>query len=287
MISNTVSRNDEFDKRLSLRNSQETFKNVIVEGTSVSRFEADVISEKALEVFRLGAYGDDSTLQPGQMIWRAIEAAEPPGKPLAECKFKTIRLTVHRQDEDQEVKRAHGPGAKRGQQMMRMAEEAFEQGALLTQEDLATILDSDVRTIRSDQKRYQEKYDILIPTRGNKRDIGPGMTHREKAIRLFIEGQEAVEIARNMQHSLKAVERYISSYCRIVYCQQQLRDSLKTALAVGVSIAQVNKCPELHEANCRRRLYRDRLATIERVGSMFRDANDAKKKPGPTGGRKQ
>lgn len=286
MITNTVARNDEFEKRISLRNSQETFKNVIVEGTSVSRFEADIISEKALEVFRLGVYGDDAALQPGQMIWKAIDASEPPGKPLAACKYKTIRLTVHCQDEDREVKLKHGATAKRGQQIMRMAEEAFEQGTLLTQEDLAVILDCDVRTIRGDQERYQKEHGILIPTRGNKCDIGPGMTHREKAIRLFIEGQEAVEIARNMQHSLKAVERYINSYCRVVYCQQQLRDNLKTALVVGVSIAQVNKCLELHEANCRRQFYRERLAAIERVGSAFWEMHDAKKKPGPNNGRK-
>lgn len=286
MITNTVARNDEFEKRVSLRNSQETFKNVIVEGTSVSRFEADIISEKALEVFRLGAYGDDSTLQPGQMIWKAIDASEPPGKPLTACKYKTIRLTVHRQDEDREVKLKHGAAGKRGQQISRMTEEAFEQGTLLTQEDLALILDCDVRTIRGDQQRYQKEHGILIPTRGNKCDIGPGMTHREKAIRLFIEGREAVEIARDMQHSLKAVERYINSYCRVVYCQQQLRDSLKTALVVGVSIAQVNRCLELHEANCRRRFYRERLAAIERVGSAFWEMHDAKKKPGPSSGRK-
>jgi hypothetical protein len=58
---------------------------------------------------------------------------------------------------------------------MRMCEEAFEQDALLTQEDLATLLDCDVRTIRDDQKHYQTQYNILIPTRGNKCDIGQGI----------------------------------------------------------------------------------------------------------------
>lgn len=94
---------------------------------------------------------------------------------------------------------------------MRMAEEAFEQGTLLTQEDFAEILDCDPRTIRNDQKRYQQLHGVLVPTRGNKCDIGPGMTHREKVFKLFIEGNEALDIARNSQHSLKAVERYIYS----------------------------------------------------------------------------
>ncbi len=285
MIENTVARNCQFEKRISLRDSSETFANLISIGTSCSKFEAEVIAEKAHEVFRLGPYGDDSTLQPGQMIWKAIDALEPPGKPLSECVFKTIRLTVHLLSEDREVKNKYGASAKRGQQIMRMCTEAFEQGTLLTQEDLAELLDCDARTIRNDQQRFQKQHDILVPTRGNKCDIGPGMTHREKVIKQFIEGTEAVNIARNLQHSLKAVERYISSFCRIIYCQQQLRNSLKTAMVVGCSIHQVNTCLGIHYEHCKKSRYKDILEKVERVGSAFWEAHDGKKKHGQTNGR--
>jgi hypothetical protein len=285
MIENTLARNCQIEKRISLRDSSETFANVITDGTSCSKFEADVIASKAHEVFRLGPYGDDSTLQPGQMIWKAIDALEPPGKPLSECVFKTIRLTVHVLGEDRKVKSTYGAKAKRGQQIMRMCTEAFEQGTLLTQEDLAELLDCDSRTIRNDQKHFQNQHDVLIPTRGNKCDIGPGMTHREKVIKLFIEGQEAVAIARNLQHSLKAVERYISSYCRIVYCQQQLRNSLKTAMVVGCSLHQVNTCLEIHQDHCKKSCYKEILDKVESVGSMFWEMQDGKKKDGQLSGR--
>lgn len=280
MIENTVARNDQTVKRIALRNSQETFANVIAEGTSCSKFEAAVISSKALEIFNLGPYGDDSIFLPGQMSWRAIDATEPPGKPLRDCKYQTVCLTVHSIEEDQEVLLNYGRSAKRGQQMARMCEEAFSQGTLLTQEDLATLLDCDVRTIRNDQKLYQQKYGVLIATRGNKCDIGPGITHREKAIQLFLDGQEAIPIARQLQHSLKAVERYLNSFCRIVYCQRQLDDTLKTAMVVGVSVALVNKCLEIHKAHCLNPEYRERLKNIEEVGSAFWQAQDSKKKLG-------
>ena len=285
MIENTVSRNCQFEKRISLRDSSETFVNVIANGTGCSLFEAEVIANKAHEVFRLGPYGDDSTLQPGQMIWRAIDANEPPGKPLSACIFKTIRLTVHSTIEDREVKNKYNASAKRGQQMMRICTEAFDQGTLLTQEDLAELLDCDARTIRNDQQRFQKQYDILIPTRGNKCDIGPGMTHREKVIKQFIGGEEALNIARNLQHSLKAVERYISSFCRIIYCQQQLHNSLKTAMVVGCSIHQVNTCLDIHKEHSQKSKYLEILEKIERVGSAFWEAQDGKKKLGQTVGR--
>jgi hypothetical protein len=280
MIDNTVVRNNQVDKRILLRDSSETFANLISEGTSCSKFEAGVITEKAHEVFRLGAYSDDSALQPGQMIWKAIVADEPPGKPLSECVFKTVRLTVHLISEDREVKNQYGATAKRGQQLMRLCTEAFEQGALLTQEDLAEILGCDVRTIRNDQQRFQKRYGLLVPTRGNKCDIGPGITHREKVISMFIDGMEAINIARNLQHSLKAVERYISSFCRIVYCQQQLRNSLKTAMVVGCSVHQVNICLDIHREHCAKSRYKEILEKVERVGSAFWEVQDGKKKPG-------
>jgi hypothetical protein len=286
MIINTVMRQDQQEKRLALRDAGETFINVISEGTGCSRFEAQVINAKAQEIFHLGPYGDDATMQPGQMVWRAIAAHEPPGKPLRECVYRNIRLTVHRLEEDREVKNQYGNSAKRGQQMARMCEEAFEQDALLTQEDLATLLDCDVRTIRADQQNYQTQYGILLATRGNKCDIGPGVTHREKTIALFIEGKEAVDIARQLQHSLKAVERYIDSYCRIVYCQRQLRDTMKTAMVVGTSTALVKKCLEIHNARVLIPLYKERLEDIERRGAAYWEAQDSKKKPGPTAGRR-
>ena len=151
---------------------------------------------------------------------------------------------------------------------------------------MATLLDCDTRTIRDDQKRYQEQYGVLISTRGNKRDIGPGVTHREKVIALFLDGKEAIEIARQLKHSLKAVERYIDSYCRIIFCQKRLRDSLKTAMVVGVSVSLVDKCLNIHQERVLKPRYKERLADIERRGSAFWEAQDAKKKPGPIKRRK-
>ena len=64
-----------------------------------------------------------------------------------------------------------------------------DQGAYLTQEDLSKILGSDVRTIRRDIYELK-KQDIIVPTRGQQKDIGPTITHREKAVKLFLEGKE-------------------------------------------------------------------------------------------------
>jgi hypothetical protein len=271
---------EESTRRLELRSAAHTFSRIISEGTNCSPFEASIITEKAQEVFQLGVHEEHQALQPGQMIWQAIDESEPAGKPLSECQFKRIRLTVLSIEEDREVLKKHGHSAKRGQQILRMTQEAVDQGALLTQEDLAVILDSDVKTIRTDIKRYQEAHGVVVPTRGNKKDIGPGVTHRDRAVELFIQGKDALAIGRDLKHSLKAVERYIQAFCRVVYCQAQLHNTLKTALVVGVSVPAVNRYLGLKEKYWNTPQYRERLEEIETVGSQFWVYQDAKKKPG-------
>ncbi len=269
------------EARIDIKTLERLFANVITEGTNCSAFESDVIVEKAKEVFAIGDHAEGQILQPGQMVWTAIDLNEPPGKPLKDCQLRRIILTHMAPKEDAEVRRAYGPAAKRRQQILRMSVEAKDQQALLTQEDLAEILDTDVRTIRRDIQALRND-EILVPTRGQIKDIGPGVTHRVKAISLFLQEKEPVEIARTIKHSLTAVERYIDTFCRVVYCQRMFRNNLKTALVVGVSMATVNTYLTLHADACEDPAYRERIHEIEQRGRVYYKAVDFKKNLGRT-----
>jgi len=255
------------------------FTNLITDGTNCSPFESEVIVEKAKEVFAIGDHAEGNILQPGQMIWTALDMNEPPGKPLKACKLRRIILTHIKPREDAEVRRLYNRSAKRQQQINRMAVEAQDQQALLTQEDLAEILDTDVRTIRRDIQHLRER-GISVPTRGQQKDIGPGVTHRVQAINLFLEEKEPVEIARTIKHSLTAVERYIDTFCRVVYCQRRFRNNLQTALVVGVSLYTVNTYLGLHAEACEDPAYRERISEIEERGRVYYKNIDFKKNHG-------
>ena len=60
----------------------------------------------------------------------------------------------------------------------------------------------------------------------------------------------------------------------------QLRNTLKTALVVGVSVAAVNRYLGLKDTYWDTPEYRERLSEIEKVGSQFWAYQDSKKKPG-------
>ncbi len=268
MIQTYAHQKELHENRLDLKTIEGMFTNLITDGTNCSPFESEIIVEKAKEVFAIGDHAEGNILQPGQMIWTALDMSEPPGKPLKDCKLRRITLTHIKQKEDAEVRRLYNRSTKRQQQINRMAVEAQDQSALLTQEDLAEILDTDVRTIRRDIQHLR-KQGISVPTRGQQKDIGPGVTHRVQAITLFLEEKEPVEIARAIKHSLTAVERYIDSFCRVVYCQRRFRNNLQTALVVGASIHTVNTYLGLHSEWCDNPAYRDRIIEIEERGRIY------------------
>jgi len=278
MIESAAIKKQQEEERIFIRNSAHEFEQIIQNGTHCSAFEAEIISAKAQEVFHLGDYAHLNRPQPGQLVWRAIAANEPPGKPLKECIFKEVLLTHHNLADDRNVKSEYGLSAKRQQQILRMTSEAVDQGSYLTQEDLAEILGSDIKTIRGDIKEAQKRLSILVPTRGNKLDIGPGITHREMAVEKFIRGMNPVEIARNMQHSLKAVERYTHTFARSIYCQKEVQNTLKTAMIVGISVPLLNKYMALHSKYLKDESYKERLEEIELTGGRFWKTDIAKKK---------
>ncbi|MBW2492522.1 MAG: hypothetical protein JRE65_15380, partial [Deltaproteobacteria bacterium] len=76
------------EARLDIKSLECLFSNLITEGTNCSPFESEIIVDKAKEIFAIGEHAEGNILQPGQMIWTAIDINEPPGKPLKHCKLR-------------------------------------------------------------------------------------------------------------------------------------------------------------------------------------------------------
>ncbi|MDP3105046.1 MAG: DUF1670 domain-containing protein [Candidatus Methanoperedens sp.] len=99
--------------------------------------------------------------------------------------------------------------------MMRFATEAYDQGRLLVQEDLALLLNSGRRTIQRDMSNLK-KQEIIIPTRGSIQDIGPTISHKTKIVELYLKGYEYTEIERRTRHTGQSIKRYIIGFSKVV-----------------------------------------------------------------------
>ena len=129
--------------------------------------------------------------------------------------------------------------AVRQQRILRLLDEAVEQGAAASQEDLAHALHSSVRTIKRDCAELQgEGY--YLPTRGRLEGVGRGQTHKAQIIRLWLEGKTYDQIAQHTRHSAKSIQRYIKAFEQVVLLERQELSPAQMAqlLQIGPSLVQ-------------------------------------------------
>ena len=137
------------------------------------------------------------------------------GKPLKEQDLLEVELSLDNGVDDLNVLRDQGSETLRQLKILRLTEEAYLQGGLLTQEDLGRMLQVSSRTIRKDMQVLQCDGNT-IHTRGNDQDIGPGVSHKTHIIDLYLSGMTYHEIMQKTRHSAHAIKRYVSTFGRLL-----------------------------------------------------------------------
>jgi len=264
------------EHRLKIKTLNQRMQNLAVRGAGLSPWEARVLVEAIEQVY----FADPQLGQAceGQLKYSCVCAKEPPGKKIEDCRMVTVLLTLFDPKDQGELTYAGKQASVllRRRRLTRITEQAREQGGLLSQEDLAEILMCDVRTIRRDIQSLRQK-EIIVPTRGQVRDIGPGVTHRGIAVRLWLEGKEPVEIARHINHSIAAVENYLEKFKRVAYLRRKGFDDYQSALTIGISVAAVKTFVGLCKQYRHKAFFKQRIDEIELVGSQYYVAQDEKK----------
>ena len=279
MLMTPENRVEDQARRLELKTQDQRLKVLAVQGTGMSPWEADILVGVARDVYF--AEPGVGPLRTGQMRYECVAAGEGAGKPIRECRMVTVVLTLFDPKEDLTLLQRQGQAARRKSLVQRLTEEAREQGGLLSQEDLALLLHSDTRTIRRDIRELREKHGIFVATRGQIQDIGPGVSHKGVAIGHWLAGLEAVEVARRINHTLHAVERYIHTFCRVVFLARKGFHPLQIALTVGISSGGTRSFLDIYEAHRKRPEYARRFEEIDMIGAQHYEAEDLKK-GGPT-----
>jgi hypothetical protein len=260
-------------RRLRIKTQEQRLATLAVQGAGMSPWAAKELVGVVREVFF--SEPEDRPLRSGQIRYECVESGEGAGKALKECRLTTVVLT-QLVPEDRTLLGREGHVALRQERIVRLTEEARDQGGLLTQEDLAQLLCCDVRTVRRDIAEFRKR-GVMVATRGQQKDIGTSVTHRGVAVRLWLEGHEPLEVARRINHSLGAVERYIQNFSRVVFLKLKRFAPLQIALTVGISLAHVDTCLQLWAEYGQRKEYRRRFEEIRTTGETFFLAEDEKK----------
>lgn len=250
--------------RVSLKTLDRVFVKEIETGLNCSPFESKAILDVVKEVY-LPWLNSPETIHPGQMVVMGVKIEEPPGKPLKDCRFGTAIVTYHAGEEDDKIREEcgfRGVTMLRRHRMKRIAEEANQQGILLTLEDFAyKIFNCGYRTVCRDLEYFRAK-GIQIPIRSQQKDIGRTLSHRVKAVELYIQRKSYTQIARQMAHSLESVKNYINKFARVVALTQLGHSVAEIAFVVQISSYLVRQYQQLYETYKAKGEYRERLEEI-------------------------
>ena len=189
-----------------------------------------------------------SAARPGQALWMDISISDPParGKFTADMDLVPLILNISNPD-DIEARLQRQPARDRlRNKAIRLCEQAYSQGALLSNCDLAELLSTSDTTVAHVLAEHERQTGKVVPRRATLHDVGTGMTHKRIICwKRYVEGKSSDQIARETYHSMDAVDRYLGQFDRVRYCRQQGMTQSETAYTLNCSVRLVQEYLEL------------------------------------------
>ena len=157
---------------------------------------------------------EERLLRYGQLAWMAVPIDEYPerGKSIVKTRMKPIILTYVAAEDVESFRHGFTSRELRIKRLVRWCHQAYDQGALLTQLDLAVLLNVCDAVVSDYVNQWQKTTGEILPTRGNIHDLSGAITHKKEIITLYLQGYLTPTIAAKTRHSKEAVDRYIRDY---------------------------------------------------------------------------
>jgi hypothetical protein len=220
--------------RLAQKQLDQQFLNNIASGLECSPFEAQAILEAVHDVYN-PLFETSGAIKPGQLLFQVVAIEAPSNSPLSECKQITVVLTLDAGDEDLDIRKNKGVVGLRQHRIQRLATEAFQQGGLLTVEDIANrLLNCGERTVCRDLSSFKSQ-NISLPLRSTIKDMGRAISHRALIVQHWLKGKEYEQIKQATYHSISAIQNYISKFKRVIALANQGFDIHKISFLAKVS----------------------------------------------------
>jgi len=161
-----------------------------------------------------------SLLRPGQLLWTAVvhDGRKHAFKPMKDIPQEPVILDLVTNDDLRDLADGEAFPVVRRRRHTRILKQAFAQGGVLAQTDLAAISLIHESHVGKDIAHVQKDEHCLLPYRGSVQDVGPTLTHKVEVARLLEAGYLEPEIARMLSpvHNLRSVEHYAQIYKNVL-----------------------------------------------------------------------
>lgn len=176
-----------------------------------------------------------SRVKVGQVLWLAVAADERPGR---SKRIEYTRLVPVLLDLviPKDIEEAAIPGQRldtRAAKVVRLFRQAYDQGAVLSEADVALLLHREATTISRDVA-HEKATQQSVPRRGTIHDLGPSVTHKALiCYKRLVEKKSTSEVAHETCHSPEEVEYYVQCMRRVQLCHDNGMSPEEIAQATG------------------------------------------------------
>ena len=158
------------------------------------------------------AHNTNKNRRHGEIIYYAVCEKTKSGAQLCNSDFVPIKITFFAED-DKQPRSPYETNTRKWNKACRYSIQTQNQNANLSQYDLAFLLGVSLTVVKNLMKKNNQK---ILPTRGNTHDIGPGVSHTEKIIKLYLQGYTETEIKLKTGHDYESIENYLRKFTRVV-----------------------------------------------------------------------
>ncbi len=180
----------------------------------------------------------------GQVLWMGVHVDDPPrrGQRMADTDLVPVVLDLSCPEDVQARLDRQSKGQQLLQKAVRLCHQAYAQKALLSNCDLAELLNVGDSRIAMLLEEYQRKTGTVVPRRATLHDVGTGLTHKRIICwKRYSEGKTSDQIGRETYHSMEAVDRYLGQFDRVRHCRQQGMTPEQTAYTLDCGIRLVRE----------------------------------------------
>lgn len=173
-------------------------------------------------------------LKPGQILWNALDKRTRGDSP--NRKYVPVILSLITEEDVTQLANGALMSQITKNAMARIIREAYAQGGILSSRDIGLLTLRHPTIVSRMRKEYEKEHGCTLPHTGALHDMGSCVSHKTAILeKIIVEKKDPFDVARECNHSQKAVDHYLKDYHRVKTVYQHNGDIDYIHIATGMA----------------------------------------------------
>jgi len=191
------------------------------------------IAEELIDLFEKTT-PEIKRIKPGQILWNALDKNTRGDSP--NRRYVPVVLSVITENDVEQLANGVPMSVVAQNAVARMYREAHKQGGVLSSRDIGLLTLRSSSWISKLRLKYEKEHDHLLPHTGLLHDMGSCISHKTTIIRkIVVQKKDPADVARECNHTQKAVDRYLKDFHRVKTAYKQNQDKDYVHIVTGIA----------------------------------------------------